>query len=74
MAKVKVDKALLQRASSLAQELGYSSVDELVEHLLEKALREHGGGGDKATEDRLRGLLGACELHRIGRIAYLAQC
>jgi len=26
------------------------------------------------TEDRLRGLLGPCELHTIGDIAYVAQC
>ena len=58
MAKVKVDKALLQRAAELSKELGYSAVDELVEHLLEKALREHDRGkGDKGkVEERLRGL------------------
>jgi metal-responsive CopG/Arc/MetJ family transcriptional regulator len=61
MAKVKVDKALLQRATELSKELGYSAVDELVEHLLEKALREHDRGkgdkGDKGkVEERLRGL------------------
>ncbi len=58
MAKVKVDKALLQRATELSKELGYSAVDELVEHLLEKALREHdrGKGGKGKVEERLRGL------------------
>lgn len=59
MAKVKIDKALLQRATELATQLGYSSVDELVTHLIEKALRSHtqdeDGGKDK-VEQRLRGL------------------
>lgn len=61
MGKVKIDKALLQRAAELAKELGYSSVDELVEHLIEKALRSRAQDGDSdkdkdKVEQRLRGL------------------
>lgn len=61
MAKVKIDKDLHQRAEACARELGYSSVDEFVEHLVERALREHESQkkdkeDQKKVEERLRGL------------------
>ena len=59
MAKIKINKDLHQRASEVAQVAGYSSVDEFVEHLVERALRETEPGGEedqKAVEERLRGL------------------
>ena len=63
MAKVKIDKDLHQRAGACATALGYSSVDEFVEHLVERAVREHESKKeeqdkeDKAkVEERLRGL------------------
>lgn len=59
MAKVKIDKDLYKRAEVAALELGYSSVLELVTHLLERALSEHGQQEEedrKAVEERLRGL------------------
>jgi hypothetical protein len=58
MAKIKVEKDLYQRAEKCGSALGYSSVDEFVEHLLEKALREHEKkeGGASAVEERLKGL------------------
>jgi Arc/MetJ family transcription regulator len=62
MAKIKIDKDLYQRAAEVARVAGYSSVDEFVEHLVERALRES-KPDDKsddeeraAVEERLRGL------------------
>ncbi len=38
-------------------------------------LRAEGGfTSEHFTEERLRGLLGPCELHRVGDVAYLAEC
>ena len=58
-AKVKVDKDLYRRAQDAAAKWGYSSLDEFVAHLLEKALKDfeaqQGEDGD-AVEERLRGL------------------
>jgi hypothetical protein len=63
MAKIKIDKDLHQRAGACANELGYSSVDEFVEHLVERAVREHEGQKEnkeeedkERVEERLRGL------------------
>jgi hypothetical protein len=59
MAKVKIDKELHRRATEMAAAVGYSSVDEFVEHLVERALRdaEPAEGEDKeAVEQRLKGL------------------
>jgi hypothetical protein len=57
--KIKVDPDLLARCRRQAEREGYSSVEEYVAHVLEKALR---AAGDKSTEDdekvekRLKGL------------------
>jgi hypothetical protein len=59
MSKVKIDKDLAARAADCARELGYSSVDEFVEHLIEKALAAHEEqqAADRAAiEQRLEGL------------------
>jgi len=63
MSKIKIDKDLYRRAAEVASAAGYSSVDEFVEHLIERALREtkSDGGDDEdgdraAVEERLRGL------------------
>ena len=55
--KIRVNRELLQRAKAYAETAGYSSVEELVAHLLEKEL----GGDDRGeSEDlvdkRLKGL------------------
>lgn len=55
--KVKVDKELYSRLESAAERGGYSSVDELIRHLLE---REIGGmeqeSDQEEAERQLRGL------------------
>lgn len=59
MAKIKLNKDLYQRACEVAQVAGYSSVDEFVEHLVERALRDAEPSDEddqRAVEDRLRGL------------------
>jgi len=57
MAKIKIDAALLERLTRAAQGAGYSSVDELVVHLIEKELaRLENEADDRAAAERLRGL------------------
>ena len=59
---VKLDKALLERASKYAKVAGYSSVNEFVAHALENELKKlddakgDGADTDQAVLDRLRGL------------------
>jgi len=60
---VNLPKDLLQRGRALAAELGYSSVDDLIAHLLERALRESGEPGGQ--EDR------AQVLERLRDLGYL---
>ena len=56
-AKIKLEKALHQQASELAERLGYSSVDEFVTHLLEKAIDDaKDEESDEAIRKRLQGL------------------
>lgn len=58
-AKVKVDKDLYMRSQEVAAKWGYSSMDEFVTHLLEKALKDfeaQQGEDSDAVEERLRGL------------------
>lgn len=57
--KVKLDKDLYKRSQEVAAEWGYSSMDEFVAHLLEKALKDfeaRKGENKDAVEERLRGL------------------
>jgi hypothetical protein len=57
--KIKLDKALYERAREAAQNAGYASVDEFVINLIEKELARLAGdsGEDQGKlEERLRGL------------------
>lgn len=55
--KIKIDKALYDRASAMAQKAGYSSVDEFVTSMIEKELAKLEDNSDqKNLEERLRGL------------------
>jgi hypothetical protein len=56
--KVAVDSELLKRCKAYASEAGYSSVEEFVQHALERALKEATGAGedDERVLDRLKGL------------------
>jgi hypothetical protein len=57
--KVSVDSELLKRCKAHASEAGYSSVEEFVQHALERALKEAtgvGGEDDERVLDRLKGL------------------
>lgn len=56
--KVKLDKQLYERAKKCAEVAGYSSVQEFVEHVLEKELKqiEAAGTSDEAITESLRGL------------------
>ena len=56
--KIKIDGDLYQKAKKYAETAGYSSVDEFITHMLEKALSDIEEGGDsiEEVEKRLRGL------------------
>ena len=57
MKKVKLDPDLYARAKRAAEEAGYSSVEELVAHAVERAVREIEEPEQSDTvERRLRGL------------------
>ncbi|MBC8404956.1 MAG: hypothetical protein HQ519_10030 [Planctomycetes bacterium] len=56
--KVKINKDILERAKKVAEVAGYSSVEEFVEHVLEKELKEieSAGSSDADITESLRGL------------------
>ncbi|MBN9418040.1 MAG: hypothetical protein J0I12_21505 [Candidatus Eremiobacteraeota bacterium] len=54
--KLRIDPTLLERAQKRAEELGYSSLDEYVTHLLERDLEKLSPVEDAALQERLRGL------------------
>lgn len=56
--KVKLNKDVLERAKKVAEVAGYSSVEEFVEHVLEKELKEieSAGSSDADITESLRGL------------------
>lgn len=56
--KVKLNKQVIDRCKKCAAIAGYSSVEEFIEHVLEKELKqiEGGGGSDQAIAESLRGL------------------
>jgi hypothetical protein len=57
MAKIKIDKSLYERAAQTAERAGYSSVEEFVQHLLEKAVSDvEEAATDEEVEKQLRGL------------------
>ena len=55
--KVKIRKELYQRAKKIAEMAGYSSVDELVEYLLEKEVSKlEGADSEEEIKKKLKGL------------------
>jgi predicted transcriptional regulator len=57
MAKLKISDQLFERASSAAAQLGYSSVEELVERAIENELkRQQIDQAEQQVADQLRGL------------------
>jgi len=57
MARIKIDRALYNRAKGLYSMAGYTSLEEFVEHAIETALEKFcGEQEDEAVKERLRGL------------------
>jgi len=58
MAKIKIDSNLFERAKSVSEAAGYSSVEEFVIHLIETELAKHetSDDADEKVADQLRGL------------------
>lgn len=57
MPKIKIEKPLYERVEQTAERAGYSSADEFVKHLLEKAVSDvEQAATDEEVEKQLRGL------------------
>jgi metal-responsive CopG/Arc/MetJ family transcriptional regulator len=57
MASVKLPKELIERSKAAADKAGYSSVEEFIEHAVEKALAGvEAAQPEKEVLERLRGL------------------
>jgi hypothetical protein len=57
MAKIKIDSALYARAKNVVEIAGYSSLEELVTHIIEKEVAKHEQtDADEKVADQLRGL------------------
>ena len=57
MPKIKIDKALYDRLTTISDKAGYSSVQEFVTHLIERELAQFDEAQtDEQIEERLRGL------------------
>jgi hypothetical protein len=57
MAKIKIEKPLYEQVVEVAERAGYSSAEEFVKHLLEKAVADVAQAGtDEEVEKQLRGL------------------
>ncbi|MBT3339518.1 MAG: hypothetical protein HOM34_04585 [Planctomycetes bacterium] len=56
--KVKINKDILERCKKCSEVAGYASVEEFIEHVLEKELKgiEGGGDSDDAIAESMRGL------------------
>jgi metal-responsive CopG/Arc/MetJ family transcriptional regulator len=57
--KVKLEKELYEKLKKFADAAGYSSLDEFVNHILERELQAMDTGGDQDPEkmrEKLRGL------------------
>ena len=55
--RVKVDKLLLEKATRYARIAGYATVDEFVNHLIEKEIAQlEGADSEEAIRKRLKGL------------------
>ena len=57
MAKIKIDSNLYDRIKKAAQTVGYSNVEELIIHIIEKELANiEAAEDDSNVTERLRGL------------------
>jgi metal-responsive CopG/Arc/MetJ family transcriptional regulator len=57
VAKVKVDKDLLERVKRHAEQKGYASVEEFVAHVLDKAIAaDESGESEEERRKKLEGL------------------
>ena len=55
--KIKIDKALLDKASRYAEIAGYSTVEEFINHALEKEIAQlEGADSEEEIKKRLKGL------------------
>jgi hypothetical protein len=52
--KIKIDRELYGKLKKIAGERGYSSVDEFVNHILEREISRGGGGGGPQDEEEIR--------------------
>ncbi len=53
---VKLQKSLYERATAAAAHAGYSSIDEFIEHAIEKELRRIEASDTEAAVKQLKGL------------------
>lgn len=57
MAKIKIDKALYERAKTASEAAGYSSLEEFITHIIEtEVAKNESGSDDDKIADQLRGL------------------
>jgi hypothetical protein len=56
MPKIKIDKALYEKAKQFAEAKGYSSVEECVSTILEREFNLPGGENDEDVLKRMKGL------------------
>lgn len=57
MAKIKIESSLFDRVKKMADQAGYASVEEFVEHMIEKELAVlESADSDEAVTERLKGL------------------
>jgi hypothetical protein len=57
MAKIKIDSALFTRAKNIVELAGYSSLEEFVNHIIEKEVAKYEqSDADEKTAEQLRGL------------------
>lgn len=57
MPKVKIEKELLEKIKIHMEETGYSSVEEFVQHCIEKELADKSeSDNDENVKDKLKGL------------------
>jgi len=55
--KIKIKKELYERVKNFAEDAGYASVEEFIEHALEKELSRSGGSeSEEEMKKKLRGL------------------
>lgn len=57
MPKIKIEKELYEQVKNIAEEAGYSSIEEFVTHILEREVNPPGvDDRDEDTLNRLKGL------------------